>query len=176
MVNRYCCQNELRRRLAQTQPGVDGQYVNGIDYLEVASEQRYKIVPVHLLQTQAAPLTADNIEITDDKGNIIPPESVNASGKLITIVLNGQNRPFPFYNLRLVESPLDRLKRGDLERDDPPPPQGFDPQLCQIQFSLPSQPMVSVPQKEEQPLHHLILLCFTERISQCVTALSHDFD
>ncbi|MDJ0729232.1 MAG: putative baseplate assembly protein [Crocosphaera sp.] len=157
MVNRYSCQNELRRRLARTQPGVDGQYVNGIDYLEVASEQTQKILTVHLLQTQSplAPLTADNIEITDDKGNIIPPELVNSFGKLITIGLDAPNRPFPFYNLRLVESPLTRLKRGYLERDDPPPPQGFDPQLCQIQFSLPSQPSQEFDCKVPEPVSQL---------------------
>ncbi|MFM6438873.1 MAG: hypothetical protein ACKPGW_28515, partial [Microcystis panniformis] len=122
MVTRYCCQNELRLRLARSQRGVDGQYINGIDYLEVFPEQT--TLTVHLLHSLASSLDRENVHLTDDMGVTVPLESVNAAGKLITIRLNSLDHPS--YSLSLVESPLTLLKLGyqNLDPTELPPPQG----------------------------------------------------
>ncbi len=152
MVTHYRCATERRLQTVRTQPGVDGQYLNGIDYLEVSSDHytNYTLT-LHLLQDLSItdPLTEDNVRITDDCGETVKVDSVNGSGTLLTIRLKAVDAPAPFYRLQLVQSPLQLAQFGTLETL--PPPQNFDSQLVYIQFSLQSGNNLEVDCKAPEP-------------------------
>lgn len=139
MVTHYRCATERRLQTARTQRGVDGKYLNGIDYLEVSSDQTdQNTLTLHLLQdlSNTDPLTEDNVRITDNQGKVVKVDSVTGTGPLLTIRLKTEGVLAPFYQLQLVQSPLQLVQSGALETL--PPPQNFDSQLAHIQFSLQS--------------------------------------
>ncbi|MEP0916966.1 putative baseplate assembly protein [Leptolyngbya sp. DQ-M1] len=149
MLSQYHCQNQLRRQIARTQPGVDGQYVNGIDYLEVASDQNTVIVHLlHELQSNDR-FTADNIQITTATGQSVAIDSASATGKRFSLRLKPDGDRASSYFLRLVASPLQRLQLGQLNSIEPPT--GFDPQLSEIQFSLRSPGNSDIDCKPQAP-------------------------
>jgi hypothetical protein len=148
MVSQYRCQNERRLQTARTQQGVNGQYLNGIDYLEVATDQ--KTLKVYLLHDWFSDrFTPDNIKIKNANQEVIPVEAANSFGKLITVRLREIPNSTPSYTLRLVESPLKLLNLGKFDSNEPP--QGFDPQLAEIRFSVRSQSSDTVDCKAEEP-------------------------
>jgi hypothetical protein len=157
MVSHYRCQNEQRLQAARYQPGVDGQYLNGIDYLEVATEQN--TIRVHLLHELSSTqvFTPDNIQIlrlsasesslvpcldgivlNSLNGNreVIPVSAVSSSGQCITIKLQSESDRASLCLLRLVQSALELRYFGKVSPAEQPPPLGFDPQLSRILFSL----------------------------------------
>lgn len=151
MVSHYCCDNERRLQTARTQPGVDGRYLNGIDYLEVSSDQKTLIV--HLLQNLSSSnrLDQDNVRITDEMEQAIEISSVQGLGRLLTIRLK-EVSDRPSYCLRLVESPLKLAQLGILDTTSPPTPAGFDPQLCRIRFAFQAKEISEVDCKTPDPL------------------------
>ncbi|MBW4441959.1 MAG: putative baseplate assembly protein [Plectolyngbya sp. WJT66-NPBG17] len=134
MVSQYRCQNQRRLQTARTQQGVNGEFLNGIDYLEVASDQ--KTLKVYLLHDLANSdrLTLDNLKVLDENQATIPLEAASSFGKLITIRLRDVPVSTPSYTLRLVESPVKLLQLGKFNPNESP--RGFDPQLAEIRFSV----------------------------------------
>jgi len=132
MVSYYRCDTEYRLRTARTQPGVDGQYVNGIDYLEVSGDRKTLII--HLLHQLRSPLTEDNIQIQDALNQQLAVDSATGLGRLLTVRLKQEGDRSTSYCLKLVKSPLQRLQSG--ESEDSTPPQGFDCQLSQVRFTF----------------------------------------
>jgi hypothetical protein len=136
MVAQYRCQNKRRLSQVRSQPAVDGQFLNGIDYLEVAEAPLTLIVHfVHNLpgQTNGFPrdvqlLEADNLRIVGGvRIQEIQVESVSAFANILTVQVN-QVGDLSAYRLRLV----------DAEKPDKPP-DGFDPQLAEISFYFQNQ-------------------------------------
>ncbi len=161
MSTQYRCKNQQRRTAVLAQ-----QRLNGIDYLEVSSDQ--KTLLVHFLhnlpglgQEESVPpnspiLTEENVAIEGGmRLTNIQVESVSAFAKLLTVRVNTPG-DFSTYTLRLVKSPdapepsanlplgFSGGVRGTLrerEREQPAnlqpdPPSGFDPQLSQVEFSF----------------------------------------
>ncbi len=170
MVTQYRCQHERRLQTARTQQGVNGQYLNGIDYLEVESDQ--KTLKVFLLHDLSDRFTQDNLKIHNDLQEVIPIEAASSFGKLITVRLResaissrylpeqiasrylpeqiAERTATPTYTLNLVESPLKLLQLGKFNPNEPP--QGFDPQLSEIRFSMRSPASSEVDCKPEEPV------------------------
>lgn len=127
----YFCKNQ-ERRLKVSQNTV----INGIDYLEVTSDDQ-KTIEIHFLHplpgetggipqgSEFNPLGAQNILI--DGGvrikNIGVDTVISAANVLTVTVLN--NGDFSIYTLQLV------ISSTNLET-----PQGYDPQLSHIEFSF----------------------------------------
>ena len=136
MIGLYYCKNERRRQAVSDSP-----VFNGIDYLEVASDDQ-KTLHVHFLnplpgQAEAIPaagavLTSDNIVIEGGVRTVgikvIPADPVTkalqANGNTLVVEVD-QAGDFSTYTLRLTASPFDEA-----------PPPGFDPQLSEIEFSF----------------------------------------
>ena len=151
MVSHYRCNAERRLQTARTQQGVDGKYLNGIDYLEVSSDQT--TLNIHLLQDLSIdnPLTEANVRITDDQGAIVTVDFVTSLQRVLTVRLKTVNFPAQFYWLRLVDSPLQLAKLGIVATTPLPPPQGFDSQLSRIRFALRSEDSSEVDCKTPEP-------------------------
>jgi len=139
MATQYRCKNRERRK---TIIGMAG--LNGIDYLEVAGDQR--TLQVHCVNEIASPgdwpatgtaVIAGGVRVRGatltesgpaGAGLVIDGDlrviAIQAAGKTITVTLN---RPGDFspYTLRLIASPA-----------NPAPPVGFDRQLSEVEFSF----------------------------------------
>ncbi len=144
MAVQYRCKNKWRRAAVRDTKGGDNKPVlNGIDYLEVSSEDQ-KEITVHFIH---------NLPGTDNAGtdDAVPPRSAPALTEGNVIITGGVriknvsvvrvgydsasknnlkiyvNVPgdFSTYMLRLVTSPGESI-----------PPAGFDPQLSFIEFSF----------------------------------------
>lgn len=131
----YVCSNRNRLSALKAAHGPDGRpIVNGIDYLEVGSDQRTLRVhfahplpgAVHAVPPEPAPqlrpgnvLISGGVRIRD-----VRVLALAASGSVLTVTVD---RPgdFSTYTLMLVGSAA-----------DPAPPPGFDPLLSQIEFSF----------------------------------------
>lgn len=131
MKTQFFCMSEDRRRVVREQ--ADPKQFNGIDYLEVSSDQlMLRVHFMHHLPGQADPvppaqpvLTKDNIVI---EGGVRETDvqvvafSVHHNVLTVTVSKPGD---FSIYTLRLVQSPTRRQ-----------PPRGYDPQLSTIEFSF----------------------------------------
>ena len=154
MVNQFRCQNEPRLQQVRSFKGAKGQYLNGIDYLEIGSEGT--ILVLHLIRQLTADLTLENVML--EGGNLaVEIESVSSFANLVTIKVQSIGDRST-YNLRLVDSLQNLVRQGFSNLNDPPPPQGFDPQLSQINFSwqeqvseFDCQPVEPPPDKPEPP-------------------------
>ena len=127
----YFCQNENRRRLVG-----QSSTLNGIDYLEVPADQLH--LDVHFLHPlpglgaidpvpadPAQELKAENFII--DGGVRLPDiqvKPINRANEVLTLEVDASG-DFSTYTLRLVTSPT-----------DPRVPDGFDPQLAEVDFSF----------------------------------------
>lgn len=133
-MTQYFCANENRRDAVRFTTGSGGGPVlNGIDYLEVVSEDQ-KTLEVHFIHSlpgemdgfPASPaLTKRNLVI---EGGVritgIKVETFSAAGNVATLIVN-EAGDYSTYTLRLVAGEEDEL-----------PPSGFDPQLSAVQFSF----------------------------------------
>ena len=130
MSTQYLCKNQNRRAEVRSK-----NIVNGIDYLEVSPDRKTILVRfLHNLpslgQQNSVPLnsntlTKENILITGGvRFRNLEVESVTSFGNTLTVRVT-QTGDFSTYTLRLVKS------LGDSQ-----PPQGFDPQLSQVDFSF----------------------------------------
>ena len=131
MVTQFRCQNEPRLQKLRTSRSAQGEYLNGIDYLEISSEGT--ILLLHLIRNLSAALTPENVVL---EGGDLPVgiESVSYDANLVTIKVNSIGDRST-YTLRLVESLGNLVRQGFSNLNEPPAPQGFDPQLSQINFS-----------------------------------------
>lgn len=141
MGTRYHCQNQRRLQLLRTQPGARGNYLNGIDYLEVSDQQ--KILEVRLLRDLPAVgfLGRENVTIEGSGLPKVIVETASSAGDRLTLRVQVPNNlsAGSKYALRLVESPDKLLQQQIADPTDLPPPPGFDPQLSQIQFAFGSE-------------------------------------
>ena len=123
MSTQYLCKNQNRRAEVRSK-----NIVNGIDYLEVSPDRKTILVKfLHNLPSlgEANYITKDNLLITGGvRVRNLDVESVTSFGKTLTVRVT-QTGDFSTYTLRLVKS------TGDSQ-----PPQGFDPQLSQVDFSF----------------------------------------
>lgn len=135
MSTQYSCQNQQRRaKILQAQDADGNPVLNGIDFLEVSSDQKTlnvqflfnlpgtaKAVP----PSPAPALTPDNVVI---KGGVrttgIKAILVKATKNVLAVTVSAPG-DFSTYTLRLVTGP-----------DNPEPPKGFDPQLASVDFSF----------------------------------------
>jgi hypothetical protein len=138
MSTQYSCKKPQRRAEVLAAGSGGTPVLNGIDYLEVASDpgtNDQKILNVHFLfqlpgQTNGFPtspvLTADNVVITGGVRitgiKVVPP--VTASGNVLTVNVNAAG-DFSTYTLSLVTNAT-----------NPQPPAKFDPQLSSVDFSF----------------------------------------
>ncbi|MGK7915412.1 MAG: hypothetical protein AB4038_07675, partial [Prochloraceae cyanobacterium] len=153
MVIQFSCQNEPRLLKVRA---FKEQYLNGIDYLEIGSEET--ILVLHLIHDlpSGRSLTQENLVL--EGGNIpVQIESVSSNTNLVTIKVKSIGDRSN-YTLRLVESLEKLVDRGFSNLNEPPPPQGFDPQLSQINFSwqekvseFDCQPLEPASDKPEPP-------------------------
>jgi hypothetical protein len=155
MPNQYRCKNE-RRRIAVRDKLENGQPVlNGIDYLEVLTDRKTLVVYLlHSLRDIGGALSEENIQITGGtRVQNLLVESVSSNTNVLTVRTN-QVGDYSRYTLRLVRSAL-----NSESRDEPEPPEGFDPQLSQVEFSFwveelsefDCQPAAPLPEKEPPP-------------------------
>lgn len=124
----YRCGNEGRRNAVRA-----AGTLNGIDYLEVASDDQ-KVLKVFFLLplpgeaggVPAGPAVGrDNIVIEGgERIRSIRALSVTAQGNVLTVVVNAAG-DFSTYRLRLAASPT-----------DPATPAGIDPRLATVDFSF----------------------------------------
>lgn len=136
MTSQYRCATERRRAAVRDTVGGDGLPVlNGIDYLEVASDDQRTLALrfIHPLPGEAggvpaAPadaLTTGNIVV---EGGVrvrgIEVTGVAAAGNVLTVTLS-QAGDFSTYTAALVAA-----------AGDDPPPAGFDPFLARVAFSF----------------------------------------
>ena len=129
MKMQYHCKNEMRKVAIS-----NGSKINGIDYLEVSEDQTALTVHfIHNLPGQenqvpplpASPLTQNNVIIRGGvRVKIILVDSVESSGNILTINVKNPG-DFSLYTLYLVGSAIDNA-----------PPEDFDHQLSEIEFSF----------------------------------------
>ena len=123
MSIQYLCKNEERRREVS-----ESEDINGIDYLEVSSDQ--ETLELHffhdLPEDPESALSKDNVvieggvRVTDVR--IVEP--VTSTGNVLTLTVD-EPGDFSIYRLRLVGSPVATV-----------PPEGFDRQLSEIEFTF----------------------------------------
>lgn len=136
MNTQYRCKNERRRDQVRKQLAADQRpLLNGIDYLELSSDQKTLVVyfihdlvgstQLDRVPTQLVPLTEENITIRG--GTRIQTVQVESASSFANVLLLrvDQIGDFSTYTLRLVRSPIDFK-----------PPLGIDPQLAQVEFSF----------------------------------------
>lgn len=135
MGSRSDCGSARRRETVRTTMGTDGRPVlNGIDYVEVASEDQatLALVFIHNLpgEVNGVPdpgpvLTREHVVIEGGvRVRAIEVESVAATDNVLTITID-QPGDFSTYTLRLIAAP------GESE-----PPDGFDVQLGEVALSF----------------------------------------
>ena len=144
MVTQYRCKSERRLSRVRSQPGIDGQFLNGIAYLEVSIAPLTLLVSfVHSLpgelggvpttdpETDASNLSASNFRIDGGvRVKNIQVESVSAFANQLTLRVNKVG-DLSAYQLRLVDP-------SNLNDPDMPPP-GFDSQLASVRFFFGTQ-------------------------------------
>ncbi len=135
MATRYHCENQARRQMLIGKPDL-----NGIDYLEVADDQRtLRVVcinPVNLPFTGVALIiggarvrgatlaeSAPGVQRVVAEGDVWVT-NVAVAGRVISVTVN-QPGDFSTYTLRLVAALTDLR-----------PPSGFDRQLAEVRFSF----------------------------------------
>lgn len=135
MTTQYRCNNQQRRTLVR-ETKVNGRpRLNGIDYLEVASDRKtllvYFIHPLaestenNRVPLNLASLTAENVVISGGtRLQGVQVESVSSFANMLTVRVD-QVGDFSTYTLRLVKSSASST-----------PPEGFDSQLAAIDFSF----------------------------------------
>ncbi len=119
----YRCANERRRERV-----ADSATINGIDYLEVSADQRtLEVHFVNDLPGAPSDLKRDNavIEGGTRVRNPTVVEPVISAGNVLTLTVE-EPGDFSTYRLRLIKSPTNRTV----------PPDGFDRQLSEIEFSF----------------------------------------
>lgn len=134
MATHYYCRNEKRRALVGSRKGADENYLlNGIDYLEVMPEQNtLEVHFIHNLPGQedgvppdSEPLSEKNVII---EGGVrvkdIRANRVESNGDVLKVLVNVVG-DFSTYIIRLVQSP-----------GSPNPPERFDRQLSEVDFSF----------------------------------------
>lgn len=133
MLTQYRCKNE-RRRIAVRNQLENGQpLLNGIDYLEVLADQQTLVVYLlHPLSRDADDaLSEENIQITGGtRVQDLFVESVSANTNILMVRTN-QVGDYSRYTLRFVRSAFTLAAL-----DEPEPPESFDPQLSQVEFSF----------------------------------------
>ncbi|MBD2080945.1 baseplate J/gp47 family protein [Leptolyngbya sp. FACHB-17] len=146
MPTQYRCKNERRRQAVRSQPDNGQPMLNGIDYLEVLTDQ--KTLVVYLLRSLAdvgVELSEDNIQILGgSRIQNLSVESVTANTNVLTVRTN-QVGDYSKYTLRLVRSAF-------TSDDDPDPPDGFDSQLTQVSFSFWVEKLSQFDCKTSDPL------------------------
>lgn len=134
MATQYYCRNEKRRALVGSRKGADDNYLlNGIDYLEVLPGQTtLEVHFIHNLPGQdggvpqdSDPLSEKNVII---EGGVriqdIRIGRVESKGSVFRVQVNVAG-DYSTYTLRLVQSP-----------GSPNPPERFDKQLSEVDFSF----------------------------------------
>jgi Baseplate J-like protein len=132
VVVQYHCKNEQRRIQVREKKGVDGRFLNGIDYLEVSADGKtLSVYFIHSLpgQENGVPLTPVlnelNVEIVGGtRLRNIQVQSISAWANVLTVKTQ-EKGDLSIYLLRLVSSKATSEQPG-----------GFDPQLSQIEFSF----------------------------------------
>ncbi|BAY08536.1 putative baseplate assembly protein [Calothrix sp. NIES-2098] len=153
MVVQYHCKNQQRRTQVRENKGVDGRFLNGIDYLEVSpSGNILSVYFIHPLPGQdngvpSSPVLNElNVEISGGQRlRNVQAIALSAWANVLTVKLSDRG-DFSTYTLRLVTSSSNSA-----------PPLGFDPQLAQVNFSFrvesqsefDCQPSPSPPPKAE---------------------------
>jgi len=125
MATQYRCGNERRRQAVRGASSLNPP--NGIDYLEVLSDQR--TLRVHFLKDLPTepnpPLTAANISIAGGvRVSNIRTAVLGATENVLTLVTSASG-DFSDYTLSLVTSPT-----------NPAPPPWLDPQLAAVAFTF----------------------------------------
>ncbi len=135
MSTQYRCKNQQRRTLVR-ETEINGRpRLNGIDYLEVASDRKtlfvYFIHPLaestenNRVPLNLASLTAENVIISGGtRLQGVQVESVSSFANILNVRVD-QVGDFSTYTLRLVKSSASST-----------PPEGFDSQLAAIDFSF----------------------------------------
>ena len=125
MTTQYQCKNERRRAEVRDLQEINGRSpLNGIDYLEVASDQKTLVV-YFLHPLSPAALTEDNVAIEGGtRIQTIQVDSVSLFENVLLLRVN-QVGDFSEYRLQLVTSVTNVN-----------PPAGIDPQLAQVTFSF----------------------------------------
>jgi hypothetical protein len=130
MTTQYLCQNENRRQAVRDQLPPT---LNGIDFLEVVSadQRTLEVRFLHNLPGQPTPvpvaplLTSQNFVITGGvRVRGIKVVTVSVANQIVTLGVDTRG-DFSRYRLRLVTSAT-----------NPVPPPGFDPPLCDLEFSF----------------------------------------
>jgi hypothetical protein len=137
MGTQYRCANERRRAAIRQPTAPDGTplspSLNGIDYLEVLADQKtLKVFFIHNLPGQPEPVPPEKPPLTPEQvvitGGVrvtnVRVVTVVASDNILTVNVDAPG-DFSIYTLRLIKSPSDAT-----------PPEGFDPQLSQVEFSF----------------------------------------
>lgn len=128
MAGQFYCKNLRRKKLVRDQSSL-----NGIDFLEVSLDQNVILLHfIHDLPGQpntlhetSEPLTEKNVQIAGgERIWDVRAASVEAEKNVLKINVNKPG-DFSIYTLRLIKSPLDKAC-----------PDGFDPQLSEIDFSF----------------------------------------
>jgi hypothetical protein len=135
MSTQYHCHDLGRRQEIRKRKDNNQKTLNGIDYLEVAPDQKSLNVyfVLHLPgQTDAVPeppappLTKENFVIQGGVRvtGLRVTDIAKTENNVVTLAVSGRG-DFSTYKLRLVSAP-----------DEPGPPKDFDPQLSEIDFSF----------------------------------------
>lgn len=134
MAAHYYCRNEKRRTLVSIRKGADNNYLlNGIDYLEVKPDQKtLEVHFIHNLPGQTDGVLPDSESLLEKnvviEGGVRIPEvrvkRVKSNGNVLEVQVNVPG-DFSTYKLRLVQSP-----------GSPNPPDKFDKQLSEVDFSF----------------------------------------
>jgi len=136
MGTQYYCKNEKRRTLVRNRVGGDGKPLNGIDYLEVMPDQTtLEVHFIHNLPGQEGGVPADSdklspknvvveggVRVRDIRAKSVELDELDE--KVLTVSVNVPG-DFSTYRLRLVQSP-----------GSPAPPEKFDKQLSEVEFSF----------------------------------------
>jgi hypothetical protein len=135
MATHYCCCNENRRDAVRTTTGMDGKpLLNGIDYLEVVSQDEKKIA-VYFIHN--LPGEADGFPATPDLAarNFVIEGGVRIQGIRVAppIIVEDNVATLQVSAAGDYSSYVLRLVAGEETTD---PPQGFDPQLAAVTFSF----------------------------------------
>ena len=127
-MGNYYGKNQRRKKLVREHAAL-----NGIDFLEVSLDQKTLLLHfIHNLPgetgglpSNAGPLLEKNVLIEGgERIWDVRAESLAAKENILKIIVNKPG-DFSVYRIRLVKSPHDKLC-----------PDGFDPQLCEIEFSF----------------------------------------
>jgi len=134
MGTQYYCKNEKRRTLVHDRKGEDGKPLfNGIDYLEVMPDQTtLKVHFIHNLPGQEDAVPPDSDQLSQKnvvvEGGVrvrdVRVKSVESNKNVLTVCVNVPG-DFSTYRFRLVQSP-----------GSPDPPEKFDKQLSEVEFSF----------------------------------------